>query len=157
MKIGTGISAAVASAAIAAAGIISAPSAAADNASFGSWEKITDMNGAAVTIAAWGVSKPKPSSDMIPGYPLAGTLYEADAGYKAIQGPGTPIIPNLNARTADGMNYRVLWQAATPQGLSGATINQGDSSKGKVYFDVTGAPPTSVAYFNGASDLIVWS
>lgn len=159
MKIGTGIMAAAASAAIAAAGIVGAPSAAADPAtgSFGSWQKITDQNGSAVTIAAWGVSKPKPSSDTIPGYPLAGTLYEADAGYKAIQGPGTPIIPNLNARTSDGGNYRVLWQAATPQGLSGGTVNQGDSSKGKVYFDVTGAPPTSVAYFNGATDLIVWS
>jgi hypothetical protein len=50
----------------------------------------------------------------------------------------------------------VLWQAATDDGISGATLQQGDSSKGKIYFDVTGAPPTQVAYYNGATDLIIW-
>src|SRR5262249_51828818 len=97
-----------------------------------------------------------PSSDTIPDYAVAGTLYEATAGYKALQGGGTPIIPNLNARTADGGNYQVLWMANTPQGISGASLQQGDSSKGKIYFDVTGAPPTQVAYYNGSTDLIIW-
>jgi hypothetical protein len=158
MKIGTGIMAAAASAAIAAAGIIGAPAASADpqTAHFGAWQKITDMNGGAVTIAAWGISDLRPSSDTLPGYPVAGKLWEANAGFKAIQGSGTPIIPNLNARASNGQNYQVLWQAATPQGLSGATLQQGDSSKGKVYFDVTGASPTTVAYYNGAQDLLLW-
>lgn len=157
MKIGTGIMTVVASAGIAAAGIIGAPTASAtETADFGSWEKITDQNGNVTTIVAWGVSKPKPSDDTIPGYPLAGQLYEATAGFKAIQGTGTPIIPNLNARTADGQNYQVLWQAATEEGISGATLQQGDSSEGKIYFDVTGAPPTQVAYYNGTTDLIIW-
>ncbi len=157
MKIGTGIMTVVASAGIAAAGIIGAPNASATvTGSFGSWQKLTDQNGTVTTITAWGISKPKPSSDTIPGYPLAGKLYEATAGFKAIQGPGTPIIPNLNARSADGQNYPVLWQAATPGGISGATVQQGDSSKGKVYFDVTGGAPTQVAYNNGAQDLIIW-
>src|SRR5262245_21097352 len=158
MKIGTGIMSVVASAGIAAAGIIGAPTASATEiGKFGSWQKLTDQNGQVTTITAWGVSQPKPSSDSIPGYPLAGKLYEATAVFKALQGPGTPIIPNLNARSADGQNYQVLWQASTPQGISGATVQQGDASKGKIYFDVTGAPPTKVAYYNGATDLIVWS
>jgi len=158
MKIGTGIMAAAASAAIAAAGIIGAPAASADPqvAKFGAWQKLQDANGPAVTIAAWGISDLRPSSDTIPGYPLAGKLWEANAGFKAIQGTGTPIVPNLNARAANGQNYQVLWQAATPQGISGATVQQGDSSKGKVYFDVTGASPTSVAYYNGSQDLLLW-
>jgi hypothetical protein len=158
MKIGTGIMAAAASAAIAAAGIIGAPTASADPqvAKFGAWQKLTDMNGGAVTIVAWGMADLRPSSDTMPGYPLTGKLWEANAGFKAIQGSGTPIVPNLNARAANGQNYQVLWQAATPQGISGATLQQGDSSKGKVYFDVTGASPTSVAYYNGAQDLLLW-
>ena len=158
MKIGTGIMAAAASAAIAAAGIIGAPAASADpqTAHFGAWQKITDMNGGAATIVAWGISDLRPSSDTLPDYPVVGKLWEANAGFKAIQGTGTPIIPNLNARTADGQNYQVIWQAATPQGISGATLQQGDSSRGKLYFDVTGANPTTVAYYNGAQDLLLW-
>jgi Domain of unknown function (DUF1942) len=158
MKIGTGIMAAAASAAIAAAGIIGAPSASADPqvANFGAWQKITDTNGSSTTVAAWGIADLRPSSDTLPGYQLAGKLWEANAGFKAIQGTATPIIPDLNARTPDGQNYQVIWQAATPQGLSGSTLQQGDSSKGKIYFDVTGANPTSVAYYNGSQDLLLW-
>ena len=158
MKIGTGIMAAAASTAVAAAVIIGAPAASADPqvAKFGAWQKLQDANGGAVTIAAWGIADLRPSSDTIPGYPLTGKLWEANAGFKAIQGSVTPIIPNLNARAANGQNYQVLWQAASPNGISGATLQQGDSSRGKVYFDVTGASPTSVAYFNGSQDLLLW-
>jgi hypothetical protein len=158
MKIGTGIMAAAASAAIVAAGIIGAPAASADPqvAKFGAWQKLQDMNGGAQTVAAWGIADLRPSSDTISGYPLAGKLWEANAGFKAIQGASTPIIPNLNARAANGQNYQVIWQAATPQGISGATLQQGDVSKGKIYFDVTGASPTSVAYYNGSQDLLLW-
>ncbi|WP_142389935.1 DUF1942 domain-containing protein, partial [Mycobacterium sp. shizuoka-1] len=63
---------------------------------------------------------------------------------------------NFNARAAGGANYPVLWQAATPQGISGATLQQGDTSWGKLYFDVTGPAPTSVVYNNGVEDLLVW-
>ena len=158
MKIGTGIMTVVASAGIAAAGIVGAPNASAApiTGNFGSWQKLTDQNGQVTTITAWGVSKPKPSSDTLPGNPVAGTLYEATAGFKALQGSGTPIIPNLNARAADGTNYPVLWQVATTNGISAATLQQGDSSRGKIYFDVTGPAPTQVAYFNGSEDLIIW-
>src|ERR1700732_156143 len=117
MKIGTGIMAAAASAAIAAAGIIGAPAASADPqvAKLGAWQKLQDDNG--LVITAWGVADLRPSSDTIPNYPLAGKLYEANAGFKAIQGTGTPIIPNLNARADNGQNYQVLWQAYTPNGI----------------------------------------
>lgn len=158
MKIGTGIMAAAASAVIAVAGIIGAPTASADPqvAKFGAWQKLQDTNGPNVTIVAWGIADLRPSSDTIPDYPLAGKLWEANAGVKAIQGTGTPIIPNLNARAGNGQNYQVLWQVATPNGISGATLQQGQSSKGKIYFDVTGASPTTVAYNNGGQDLLIW-
>jgi hypothetical protein len=50
----------------------------------------------------------------------------------------------------------VLWQDFTPKGISGATLTQGNESTGKIYFDVTGAPPARVMYNNGAEDLIIW-
>jgi hypothetical protein len=50
----------------------------------------------------------------------------------------------------------VLWQALTPQGLGGATLAKGGRSWGKIYFDVTGDPPTQVVYDNGVQDLLVW-
>lgn len=53
--------------------------------------------------------------------------------------------------------YRVLWQAYTPQGISGATIPQGQQSSGKIYFDVTGPPPTTVTLNNGMEDLMIWT
>lgn len=156
MKIGTGIMAAAASAVIATAGIIAAPtaSAAPQVAKLGKWQKLQDDNG--MVITAWGVADLRPSNDTIPNYPLAGKLYEANAGFKALQGSGTPIIPNLNARADNGQNYQVLWQAPTPNGISAATLQQGESSRGKLYFDVDGAPPTKVVYNNGAEDLLIW-
>jgi Domain of unknown function (DUF1942) len=46
--------------------------------------------------------------------------------------------------------------AATAQGVSGATIAQGQQSTGKIYFDITGPPPTTVALNNGIKDLLIW-
>ena len=37
------------------------------------------------------------------------------------------------------------------------TLTQGDESTGKVYFDVTGAKPTTVAYSDAVADRLVWS
>ena len=68
----------------------------------------------------------------------------------------TPAVPQFNARADNGINYRVLWQANTPNGISGATITQGQQSTGKIYFDVTGPPPTTVALNNGMEDLLIW-
>jgi hypothetical protein len=109
------------------------------------------------TVIAWKVSNLKPSTDTVPGLPVYGDLWEANAWVKAVQGTITPQIPNLNAVAPNQAAYRVLWQAATPQGISGATIPQGESAKGKVYFDVTGPPPTTVTLNNGMEDLIIWT
>lgn len=121
---------------------------------FGGWNRLIDNDGAVITV--WQVSGLKPSTDTIPGYPLAGKLWEANAAVRAAKGSVTPIIPDFNARSANGTNYPVLWQAATPAGISGATLPQGGKSTGKLYFDVTGSAPTQVVYNNGAADLLVW-
>ncbi len=135
--------------------VVLAPVAAADPSvdKFGGWNHLVDNGGQVITI--WKITDLKPSTDTIPGYPLAGKLWEATAKVRAAKGSVTPIIPDLNAR-ANGANYPVLWQAATPQGISGATLQQGDTSWGKLYFDVTGPAPTSVVYNNGVEDLLVW-
>lgn len=136
--------------------VVLAPVAGADPSvdKFGGWNHLVDNGGQVITI--WKISDLKPSTDTIPGYPLAGKLWEATAKVRAAKGGVTPIIPDFNARAADGTNYPVLWQAATPAGISGATLQQGEASVGKLYFDVTGPAPTEVAYNNGVADLLVW-
>lgn len=157
MKPGAAVMSAAAAATIIATATIGTPTAFADTKStkFGTWERLRDANGAVIT--AWNIYEFEHSDDTIPGYPLAGTLWEASAAVMPIRGTVTPIIPNLNARTDSGQNYQVLWQAYAPNGISGETLNQGDKSKGEIYFDVTGAPPRSVVYNNGVEDLIVWA
>ncbi|AKS35987.1 MPT63 family protein [Mycolicibacterium goodii] len=107
-------------------------------------------------VQAWTITGLKPSSDPIP-YAVRGTLWEATATDEAIQGSVIPIVSNLNARAADGENYRVLFQVATPQGINPATLAQGQKTTGKIYFDVTGEAPTSVVYNDGERDLLTWS
>ena len=155
MTIRSALVAAVAGLAIAANGAL-APSAAADPTvdTFGGWNRLIDDGGAVITI--WKVSDLKPSMDTIPGYPLAGKLWEAAAAVRAAKGAVTPIIPDFNARAANGVSYPVLWQAATPAGVSAATIPQGAKSTGKLYFDVTGPAPTQVVYTNAGTDLLLW-
>ncbi|HUL99452.1 MAG TPA: MPT63 family protein [Mycobacterium sp.] len=156
MKLSTAVMGAAVAAVIAATGTIGTPTASADTkvTTFGTWERLRDANGAVIT--AWNIYDLEPSDDTIPEYPLAGTLWEASAAVMPIRGTVTPIIPNLNARTDSGQNYRVLWQAYAPNGISGETLSQGDKSKGEIYFDVSGPPPTKVVYNNGVEDLIVW-
>ena len=145
MKISTSALTAVAAAGIAVIGIASAPPASAYSTveKFGSWGWLHDVG----VITAWKVDWLKQNSDAPPPqYPLMGTLWEATATVKAKEGSVTPIIPDLNARADNGQNYQVLWQDFTPNGISGATLSQGNESTGKIYFDVTGAPPTRVMY-----------
>ena len=104
----------------------------------------------------WKVSDLKSSTDSVPAYPVAGQLWEATATVNAISGPVTPAISQFNARTAEGVNYRVLWQASGPNTISGATIPPGSQATGKIYFDVTGPQPTTVAMNNGMEDLLIW-
>jgi len=148
-----------AAAAVAAAGsigfVVGTPIAAADptTQTLGSQGKLVDGTGN--VGQGWTISNLKVSSDTIP-HQVNGTLWEATATDEAVQGGATPIVSNLNARARDGETYRVLFGAATPQGVNPATLAQGEKTTGKVYFDVTGAAPDSVVYNAGGQDLLVW-
>jgi Domain of unknown function (DUF1942) len=107
-------------------------------------------------VQDWSITNLKVSADPAPGYPLAGQLWEATASVTATSGGSTPVIPNFNASTADRGSYRVLWQMASPQGISGATLAQGQTATGKVYFDVTGSDPIAVTYDAGESQPLMW-
>lgn len=121
---------------------------------FGSHQQLVDAAGA--SVHEWTVTNLKKSADPAPGYPLAGQLWEATASVKAVSGTVTPIIPNFSAFAADGRTYQVLWQLASPQGLPGATLAQGQTSTGKLYFDATGADPVAVTYADGAGHPLMW-
>ncbi|KAA1249993.1 DUF1942 domain-containing protein [Mycobacterium simiae] len=108
-------------------------------------------------VLSWKVNNLRTSAATIPVYPVAGQLWEATATVKAVRGTVTPAISQFNARTDNGVDYRVLWQASGPDTISGATIPEGQESTGKIYFDVTGPPPTIVAMNNGMEDLMIWT
>ncbi|MCF6388789.1 MPT63 family protein [Mycobacterium sp. MBM] len=118
---------------------------------FGSHQQVVDGGG----LLDWSVTGLKVSADKAPGYPLAGQLWEATATVTAASGTATPVIPNFWA-TSDGTRYPVLWQVATAQGISGATLAQGQTSTGKIYFDVTGAAPMAVTYTAGGAEPLMW-
>src|SRR6201998_2783474 len=139
---------------IAAASAPIATSAYPVNGQLGSELTMTDSIGQ--VELTWTVSDLKSSADVVPGYPVAGQLWEATATVKSARGPVTPAISQFNARTTSGVNYRVLWQVSGPNTISGATIPQGAQASGKIYFDVTGPSPTIVAMNNGMEDLLVW-
>ena len=150
-------SAACAPLSLAAITIATAATAVAANptvAGFGAREQLPDAGGAAVT--GYSISELRSSSDAIP-YPVSGQLYEVTAGVEAVQGTVTPIVSNFNARATDGATYRALYNVATPQGVNPSALAQGAKSTGKIYFDVTGAVPTSVVYNDGAQDLLIWT
>jgi hypothetical protein len=111
------------------------------------------VNGSAVQT--WTVSGLKPSGDVIPWH-VNGTLWEATATNEAVHGSIQPVVSDLNARARNGETYRVLFLAATPQGVNPAVLPPGAKTSGKVYFDVTGEQPDSVVYNNGGQDLAVW-
>lgn len=106
-------------------------------------------------VQGWTISGLRHSTDVIP-YQVQGDLWEATATDEAIQGSVIPIVSNLNARAADGQTYRALFQVATPQGVNPATLGQGQTTTGKIYFDVTGRAPDSVVYNDGERDLLLW-
>ncbi|HEX5143330.1 MAG TPA: DUF1942 domain-containing protein [Mycobacterium sp.] len=138
-----------------ALGLLAAPAAAADEATgatVGEQAQLVDGN----VIQSWTVTGLKPSSDSVPFTPR-GTLWEATATNEAVQGSVQPIVSNLNARAANGDNYRVLFGLATPQGINPAPLDQGEKTTGKVYFDVTGASPDQIVYNAGGQDLLIWN
>jgi hypothetical protein len=93
-----------------------------------------------------------PSADVVP-YPVAGRLWEATVTVDSLRGTVTPVIPDFNARAESGDNYRVL---ADVSSVSGAPLAPGQSTSGKLYFDVVGDDPNSVVYNSGFEDLLGW-
>lgn len=134
-------------------GMAGAGSAAADpaTADFGTSQRLTD----GTVISAYTVTEPEPSDDIV-NVPVEGHLYESTVTVDAVKGMVTPVIPFFNARTEDGQNYRVLFQAFAPAGLSADPLPQGEETTGKIYFDVTGAAPTSVFYNDAVQDRLMW-
>jgi hypothetical protein len=137
---------------IGSASVAYADEAAPANESLGSPANI--VNG--TNIQAWTVSNLKQSTDAIP-YQAHGTLWEATATDEAVQGGVTPLVSNFNATSPGGQTYRALYQVATAQGVNPSSINQGQKTSGKVYFDVTGDNPNTVVYRDaGGHDFASW-
>ena len=148
---------AIAAVALATIGVASAPTASAAYpivGKLGSPLTMTDSVGQ--VVLTWTVSDLKPSTDVMPGYTPAGKLWEATATVKADQGSVTPGVSQFNAVAPNEAAYRVLWYIASPTNISGGTIPQGAQSTGKIHFDVTGPPPTTVTMNNGMEDLLIW-
>lgn len=120
---------------------------------FGARETIGDPAGLMVT--AYTVTGLAPSNDAIP-YRVMGRLYEANLTVEAERGSTTPVIPPFLARAANGDTYRELAGVPTAQGISPMSLMQGQRNSGKLYFDVTGEVPNSVAYNDGMQDLLLW-
>ncbi|MBO0866084.1 MAG: MPT63 family protein [Mycobacterium sp.] len=108
-------------------------------------------------VTDYTVSNLQPSNVTIPGYTPKGKLYQADITAKSASGTVTPVISDFNARGPNGQNYRVIDKVAAPDGISPSPINQGQQSSGKIYFDVTGAPPNGVVYNDGTQDVLIWT
>lgn len=150
--------AAAAVASVAVIGIASTPIASADYPLVGKLGTTLTMTDTVGQVQlSWKVSDLRPSSDVMPGYPVAGKLWEATATVRALSGPVTPGISQFNAVAPNQASYRVLWMVASPVNISGATIPQGGQSTGKIHFDVTGPAPTTVTMNNGMEDLMVWT
>ncbi len=154
--------AAVAAAALTATAVISAPTASAwapvdgqgpTVGKFGSQGTLVDSGGA--VVQGWTVTNLQPSSDVIP-HPVQGRLWEASATDTAIKGSVTPVIPDMNARAANGDSYQVIWNVSLEKGVNPSTLPEGASTSGKLYFDVTATDPDSVVYNDGVQDLLIW-
>ena len=145
----------------ATAGIGGAPtaSAAPSTSDFGAQLQVVDTDGAGIGGYTVGDLQPSGTDELnVPltgNVPLAGRLWEASATVDAIRGSVVPAMQYFNARTADGHNYRVLVQTFAPD-LAISPLDEGGTSAGKIYFDVTGPAPTEVVYDDGQSRL-VWT
>lgn len=101
----------------------------------------------------WTVADLQPSTDVI-AYRPAGSLWEATTTVELDHG-GVPVLSGFSARS-DTASYPVLWNVPSPLGIVPSPLSPGGSATGKIYFDVTGAAPTSVAYTVDGEDVAVW-
>jgi hypothetical protein len=149
--------AAITTAAAGAAGLAGAAAAWADDADAAGVQQLGQqgqiVNGG--SVQGWTVTGLQPSADTIP-YQPGGALWEATATDQAITGGAVPFIPAFSARAANGDDYRSLFQVPTAQGVNPSGLAQGQSTTGKLYFDVTGASPDSVVYTDGGQDRLTW-
>lgn len=120
---------------------------------FGSPQHLADAGGA--VVQEWTVTKLQKSTAPLSGYVPRGEVWEASVTVRAVNGTVTPIVPNLSAVTVGGQRSPVLWQIASPQGLPATTLAQGQSSDGKVFFDVVGEP-MAVLYDDGTGTPLMW-
>ena len=88
--------------------------------------------------------------------PLAGDLWQATTSVAVVRGSVVPGMQYFNARSAEGQNYRVLVQTFAPD-LSVSPLDGGRNNTGRIYFDVTGPPPTEVVYEDGEHGPMVWT
>ncbi|MCV7351515.1 MPT63 family protein [Mycobacterium parmense] len=156
MFIRTAVKTAIAAGGIGAAailGVATANAAPPNIQGFGTSEQLVD----GPLVTNYTVSNLQPSSVAIPGYTPKGTLYQADVTAKSDGGVVTPMVNDFIARGPNGQNYRVIDNAQAPGGLNPAPIPQGSESTGKLYFDVTGAPPNGVVYNDGNQDILMWT
>lgn len=107
------------------------------------------------SVQGWTITGLQPSADPIP-YQPGGALWEATATDQAITGGAVPFIPAFSARAANGDDYRSLFQVPTAQGVNPSGLAQGQSTTGKLYFDVTGESPDSVVYTDDGQDRLTW-
>ncbi|MCB1265118.1 MAG: DUF1942 domain-containing protein [Mycobacterium sp.] len=101
----------------------------------------------------WTVTQLQPSRDSIP-FQTAGTLWEATATAAPVNG-GVPVVPGFAAR-GGADSYPVLWPVPTALGINPSALPAGGTATGKLYFDVVGPAPTSVAYNSNGHDTAVW-
>ena len=128
-----------------------APAWATDNIkTFGEQERINDWATGAPMIG-YTVMNFSPSSDPVPH---SGQLYEATLTVDAIGGWVNPQIGGFIARAESGDGDPVILNA--PGGISGAQIPPGGFTTGKLYFDVIGDMPNSVAWNDGTRDILAW-
>lgn len=141
---------------VGSAAAIAAPASAREHCrhQFGSQQHVADAGGA--VVEEWIVADMQMSTATLPGYAPRGQIWEASLTVRAAAGTVTPIIPNLSAVTKEGQRHPVLWQIATAQGLPATTLAEGQSSSGKVYFDVVGADPMAIFYDNGTGQPLMW-
>jgi hypothetical protein len=129
-------------------------------APFGSPQQVVD--GHEATTLAYTVHDLAPSGNdvlnvpLTGNVPLAGHLWEATTSVAAVRGSAVAGMQFFNARSVDGQNYRVLVQTFAPD-LSVSPLSQGEINTGRIYFDVTGPPPTEVVYEDGKHDPVVWT
>ncbi|MCV7022906.1 MULTISPECIES: DUF1942 domain-containing protein [Mycolicibacterium] len=114
---------------------------------FGSQQRVADAG--APVVQEWTAIDLQRGADLLPGYSAVGKLWEAGVSVSAMNGAVTPIIPNFQAVSRSGVRYPALWQVPSPNGIPSTTLADGQTSTGKLYFDVTADDPVALIYTTG--------